>query len=136
MRGVWNHNQRKSSIGSGERSDHLAVAVMTSVEIVGSLVFFRHKPSDELMRIPLTVELNLGSRMQRVGRIEVITSVCVAGAVISVSGTGRRGSTMDGFAVESDCPQLLFSQECPAAAAGNWTIRVSQPCQFSNWQAN
>jgi len=117
---------------------------MTSVKVVDSLILFRLKPSDELVRIPLTVELYLGSRMQRIGRIEVVTRAFVAGAgthiwvagAVTATGTGGRGSTIGGFAVESDYPQLLFSQECPAAAAGNWAISISQPCQFSNRQAH
>lgn len=99
---------------------------MTSVEIVSGLAFFRLEPPDDLVGISMAVELDLGPRMQRVRRIEAA----------AVNGTGGRGSTMGGSAVESDCPQLMFSQECPAAAAGNWAISVSQPCQFSNWQAH
>ena len=112
---------------------------MTSVEIVGDLVFIWLKPSVELVRIPLAVELDLGSRVQRIGRIEVIAITTGTGTGTGTgitTGTGGRGSTMGGSAVESNCPQLLFSQECPAAAAGNWAIGVSQPCQFSNWQAH
>ena len=89
---------------------------MTSVEIVGVFAFFRLEPVNNLVRVTLAVEFDLGTRMQRVGRVEV-------GAI--VTGTVRRGSTVGRSAVESDCPQLLFGQECPAAAAGNWAIGVS-----------
>jgi hypothetical protein len=105
----------------------LSVTVVTSIEIVSGLAFFRLEPPDDLVGISMAVELDLGPWMQRARRIE---------AVAAVNGTGGRGSAMDGSAVESDCPQLVFSQECPAATAGNWAISVSQPCQFSNWQAH
>jgi hypothetical protein len=47
----------------------LSVTVVTSIEIVSGLAFFRLEPPDDLVGISMAVELDLGPRMQRVRRI-------------------------------------------------------------------
>ncbi|MEE8046886.1 MAG: hypothetical protein V3T49_08600, partial [Dehalococcoidia bacterium] len=102
---------------------------MASVEIIGRLAFFGLEPVLQLVAVALTVQLYLRPRVKTV-RCFWRESVPV---VVRREG---RVCALGGFVMKSDCPQLLLGQECPAAAAGDWAIGITESGEFADRQSH
>lgn len=120
MGGVGHQHQRETGARTGERCDHLSIPVVSGIEIAGRFILGRLVPGDQLMRISPTVEFYLCAWVQPFGRCE------------DTSGLRRRVGAMNGFAMESDSPQLRLGDERPAATAGNGAIGISQPGKLAD----
>jgi hypothetical protein len=64
VRSIRHQHQRQSPVCSGERCEHLAISIVSGVEVVWSFVFFWLEPIIQMMKISLAVQFDLGARMK------------------------------------------------------------------------